>query len=90
MTPKVLTIEELKALPRLAIVWVEYYDGEEKRTSPDLFAAIKCYDGTLVDEDACVYNDFESDMKPDVIDGSCWRFWDTLPTPEQSRTVPWE
>ena len=31
MRPRVLTAEELKALPRLAIVFVEYYDGELRR-----------------------------------------------------------
>ena len=90
MTPKVLTVEELKALPRLSIIWVEYYDGEEMKVSKEILAAIKCYDGTFVDEDACVYNDFESDMKPDVIDGSRWRFWDTKPTTEQRNAVKWE
>ena len=90
MTPKVLTVEELKALPRLAIIWVEYYDGEEMKVSQEILAAIKCYDGTFVDEDACIYNDLEKDMQPDQFDGSRWRFWDMLPTPEQSREVPWE
>ena len=90
MTPKLLTLEELKALPRLSIIWVEYYDGEEKKASPEILAAMKCYDGTFVDEDACVYSDIETDMKPGLPDGSYWRFWDGKPTPEQSKAVPWE
>ena len=87
--PRVLTIDELKALPRLAIVWTEYWNGEEKKADPKLFAAMKCYDGTLVDEDASVYNDFEKDMTPDRFDGSCWRFWLGKPTEEQRKAVPW-
>ena len=90
MTPKVLTLEELNALPRLSIIWVEHYDGEEKKASSEILAAMKCYDGTFVDEDACIYNDLEKDIEPDPLDGSRWRFWDTLPTPDQSKAVPWE
>lgn len=90
MTPKVLTLEELNTLPRLSIIWVEYYDGGEKKASSEILAAMKCYDGTFVDEDACIYNDLEKDIAPDPIDGSRWRFWDMLPTPEQSEAVLWE
>lgn len=87
--PRVLTAEEIRALPRLTIVWIEYWSGEEKKADPDMFASMKCYDGTLVDEDASVYNDFEKDMTPDRFDGSCWRFWLGKPTEEQRKAVPW-
>ena len=87
--PKVLTAEEIRALPRLTIVWIEYWSGEEKKADPDMFASMKCYDGTLVDEDASVYNDFEKDMTPDRFDGSCWRFWLGKPTEEQRKAVLW-
>lgn len=86
--PRVLTAEELRQLPAQTIVWVDYWDGEEKKLGT-MMAGMKCYDGTLVDEDACVYNDFESDMTPDRFDGSCWRFWSAKPTEEQRRTVAW-
>ena len=86
--PKVLTAEELRQLPAQTIVWIDYWDGEEKKLGT-MMAGMKCYDGTLVDEDACVYNDFESDMTPDRFDGSCWRFWSAKPTEEQRRTVAW-
>ena len=86
--PRVLTLEELQQLPAQAIVWIDYWDGEEKKLGT-MMAGMKCYDGTLVDEDACVYNDFESDMTPDRFDGSCWRFWSAKPTEEQRRTVAW-
>ena len=90
MSPKVLTLDELNALPRLSIIWVEYYDGGEKKASSEIRAAMKCYDGSFVDEEACIYNDLEKDIATDPFDGSRWRFWDTLPTPDQSRAVPWE
>ena len=86
---KVLTVEELKQLPAQTIVWIEYWNGEEKKADPDMIAAMKCYDGTLVDEDASVYNDFERDMTPDRFDGSCWRFWLGKPTDEQRKAVKW-
>ena len=87
--PKVLTAEEIRALPRLTIVWIEYWNGEEKKTDKDLIAAMKCHDGTLVDEDTCVYSNFEQDMTPDRFDGSCWRFWLGKPTDEQRKAVKW-
>ena len=87
--PRVLTAEELRQLPAQTIVWVDYWDGEEKKLGT-MMAGMKCYDGTLVDEDACVYNDFEHDMTPDRFDGSCWRFWLGKPTDDQRKAVPWE
>ena len=88
--PKVLTMDEIKALPHLSIVWTEYWNGEEKKADPKLFAAMKCYDGTFVDEDASVYSDFDKDMTPDRFDGSYWRFWLGKPTDDQRKAVPWE
>ena len=89
MTPKVLTVDEIRDLPRLSIIWVELFDGETQKADPKILAAMKCYDGTFVDEDACIFDDFEKDMKPGF-DGSVWRFWDALPTPEQRKAVPWK
>lgn len=87
--PRILTADELRELPHLSIVWTEYWNGDEKKADPKLFAAMKCYDGTLVDEEASVYNDFEKDMMPDQFDGSRWRFWIGKPTEEQRKAVPW-
>lgn len=90
MKPKVLTADELRALPRLAIVFIECWDGEYLEALPDIFAGMKCYDGTIVDEDGCIFQNFESDMKPlSSFDGSYWRFWDTMPTEDQRRKEPW-
>ena len=87
--PKVLTVEELRQLPAQTIVWIDYWDGEEKKLGT-MMAGMKCYDGTLVDEDASVYSDFEQEMTPDRFDGSCWRFWLGKPTDEQRKAVPWQ
>lgn len=87
--PRVLTVEELRQLPAQTIVWIDYWDGEEKKLGT-MMAGMKCYDGTLVDEEASVYNDFEKDMTPDRFDGSRWRFWLGKPTEEQRKAVPWQ
>lgn len=89
MRPRVLTAEELKALPRLAIVFIEYYDGEQRRAQETMLAAMKCADGTLVDEDACVYADFEKDMQPNRFDGSRWRFWSGMPDRKLRKDTRW-
>ena len=88
--PRVLTADEIRALPRLSIVWLEYWNGENGSADADMYAAMKCYDGTLVDEEGSVYNDFEKDMAPDRFDGSRWRFWIGSPTEEQRKAVPWK
>jgi len=90
MNPRVLTVEELRALPRLAIVFIECFDGEEQIPLPTILAGMKCYDGTIVDEDGSIFDDFEGDTKRDaVFDGSYWRFWNMMPTEEQRKAVPW-
>jgi hypothetical protein len=90
MDPKILTADEIRALPRLTIVWIEYWNGEENAANPNILAAMKCRDGILIDEEASIYSDFEKDMTPDRFDGSRWRFWDAEPTEEQRKAVPWD
>lgn len=86
--PKLLTADELFDLPRTSIVWIEYWCGE-KQCSDGLIAGLKCADGTIVDEDTCVYSDFEDDMKPDA-EGSRWRFWSAEPSEELRKETPWD
>jgi len=88
MKARVLTVDELKALPRLAIVFIEYFDGDEGEASEEILAGMKCYDGTIIDEDASIYDDFEQDVAWNA-DGY-WRFWDTMPTEERRKEVPWK
>ena len=90
MKPRVLTADELRALPRLAIVFLECWDGEYQDALPEILAGMKCYDGTIVDEDGCIFQDFEDDMKPTCFDGSKWRFWNMMPTEKQRKAVPWD
>jgi hypothetical protein len=90
MDPKILTADEVRARPWLSIVFIEYFNGETQEADPLILAAMMCRDGTLVDEDACIYNDFEKDIAPDPFDGSRWRFWDAEPTEEQRKAVPWD
>lgn len=88
--PRVLTSDELFELPRLSIVFIECWDGEYQAPLPTIFAGMKCYDGTIVDEDGSIFSDFEDDMTKDHFGGSCWRFWSAMPTEEQRKAVPWE
>ena len=84
---RILTADEIHQLPRTAIVWVEFFNAEEGEAT-SLLAAMKCADGTLVDEDACIYDDIEADMKPNP--EGWWRFWSTRPTVNQREEVPWQ
>lgn len=89
--PRVLTPDELRDLPRLSIVFIECWDGEYQAPLPTIMAGMKCYDGTIVDEDGSTFSNFEDDMKPGrMFDGSCFRFWSAMPTEEQRKAVPWK
>ena len=91
MKPRVLTPEEIRALPRLAIVFIELFDGEEGTPDPVLMAGMKTVDGNIVDEDGSIFCDFEDDTKPGAaFDGSWWRFWNGMPTEEDRKAVPWD
>lgn len=84
---QVLSCEQLQRLPRGAVVWVEYWNGEEQKAGR-LAGAMKCADGTLVDEETLLYDDFRKDMTPDA-ECDCWRFWSAMPTEEQRKAEPW-
>ena len=84
---RLLTADEIRQLPRTSIVWIEFYNAEEGEAT-SLMASMKCADGTLVDEDTCVYDDFEKDMK--VKPGGWWRFWNREPTELEREETPWE
>ena len=90
MSPKVLTADELRAMPRLSIIWTEYWDSELKSAEPFMLAAMKCRDGSFIDEEGNSFVDFEKDMAPDQFDGSRFRFWDAEPTEEQRKAVQWK
>lgn len=83
---RILTADEIRQLPRASVVWVEFYNTEEEMAT-SLVAAMKCADGTLVDEETCVYDDVAEDMRPQP-DG-WWRFWSAMPTEEQRAGTPW-
>ena len=86
---RVLTAEELRELPRLALVFIECWDGEYQEPLPTIMAGMKCYDGTIVDEDGSTFSNFEDDMKPGrMFDGSYFRFWSAMLTEEQRMAVP--
>ncbi len=83
---RVLTPDEIRRLPRTSIVWIEFYNFEEG-VAMTLIPSMKCRDGSLVDEETCVYDDFENDqaVQPD----GYWRFWSAEPTKEQREKTRW-
>lgn len=81
-----LTPDEIRKLPRASVVWIEFWNGEEQRAD-SLKAAIKCADGTVVDEDTCVFDDYERDMRP--CEDGYWRFWSAMPTQKQREETGW-
>lgn len=83
---RLLTADEIRHLPRTSIVWIEFYNAEEGEATV-LLPAMKCANGTLLDEDSCVYDDFEKDMK--VQPNDWWRFWDGEPTDQEREDTPW-
>lgn len=85
--PRVMTADEVRAVPRGGVVCVEYFNGETGRHGA-IHYAMKAADGALVDEEILIYEDFEKDMTPDA-EGDCWRFWTAMPTEEQRDATPW-
>lgn len=84
--PKVLTVEEIHKLPVHTIVWIEFWNNERGK-SDGVIAGMMCKDRSIVDEETCVYDDFEKDMERNH--GDCWRFWLGNPTDEQMKAIPW-
>ena len=87
LMPGAIAERVMQRLPRGAVVWVEFWNGEEQKAGR-LTCAMKCSDGTLVDEEMLLYDDFRKDMTPDA-EGDCWRFWSAMPTEEQRKETPW-
>lgn len=70
----ILSVEELDALPRGAVV------VRELCGTPEIFYAVKCGDGGIIDEEGLTYTTYtDYDTRPDV-DGFYSRWWDRMPT----------
>lgn len=81
-TPRVMTLEEVKAIPYDADIWIEteYYVGKIT-----IFAATintRGLRGVMVYGSHKIY-DYEAYNK-------LWRCWTARPTDEQRKAVPWE
>ena len=89
--PRVLTIDELLALPHWAVVWEERKEGDT--VGRYVRPMIRTRDQTLMDEDGVVV--IHKDM---LLPEYCpltgkWRrlrFWDKKPSMERRREVEWE
>ena len=92
--PRVLTIDELLAIPHWAVVCEERKEGET--VGRHVRPMIRARDHTLIDEDGIVPIT-EDMLKPlDYVSPSGGRFqrrrrfWDKKPSMEQRREVEWE
>ena len=85
-TPRLLTIKDLKSLPRRAVVWEEYREGNHVW---DIMRPMirSCYTATLIDEDG------EIDITDDLLqakNGKQRRLWSAKPSKEQRKAVAWD
>lgn len=85
--PRVLTAEELAALPEGAVVWEEFYNGEENRSTA-MYAAMKTGVQTLVSAEGVTY--ICEDMAAPDVDGNRFRWWSAKPTVLRRGHTPWE
>lgn len=84
---RLLTTDEIRQLPRASVVWIVPYNVKNGYIAEPI-VALKCEDGTLVDEECsiyevdeegCIYGDIERDITP-YMDGWAWQFWNGEPT----------
>ena len=84
--PRILTADEIKNLPKRAVVWEEYKSGG--RVWRDVRPLIKsCYGAKLIDEDG------EVDIDEELLNtknGDQRRLWSGKPSKEQRRAAKWE
>ena len=77
LDPRLLTYEEIRALPVASVVWEEFYNGEEKCFT-QLYPAMKTETGALVSSNG--ETDIEVHMGEPDADGNFFRWWQAHPT----------
>lgn len=85
--PRVLTEEELKALPDGSVVWEEFFNGEEGESTSIVPALV--YAGQITSPDGSSNIDVCARGWPDG-DGNAFRYWSSRPTDEQREATSWE
>ena len=91
-TPRLLTLEEIRALPLGAVIWLEYKAVDE---NGDIDISLQPVMRSVCFGDA-VLCDGESQTEIDTITldpdecGGMERYWSARPTDEQRKAVAWE
>lgn len=89
---KLLTLEEIRALPLGAVIWLEYKavdeDGYTDISLHPVMRSVCCGDAVLCDGESQTEIDAIT-LEPDEC-GSMERYWSARPTDEQREAVAWD
>ncbi len=87
LEPKLMTVEELDALPPGSVVWEEYLDVEWDIT--ELVPAMKLQgENAIMSESG--YSKIDEGMGDPDPEGNTFRWWSAKPTDEQRKAAKWE
>ena len=90
-TPRLLTLEEIRALPLGAVIWLEYKavdeDGDIDISLHPIMRSVCCGDAVLCDGESQTEIDTIT-LEPDEC-GIMERYWSARPTDEQRKAVAW-
>ena len=91
-TPRLLTLEEIRALPLGAVIWQEYKavdeNGDIDISLQPVMRSVCCGDAVLCDGESQTEIDTIT-LEPDEC-GIMERYWSARPTDEQRKAVAWE
>ena len=90
--PRLLTLEEIRALPLGAVIWLEYKavdeDGITDISLHPVMRSVCCGDAVLCDGESQTEIDTIT-LEPDDC-GGMERYWSARPTDEQREAVAWD
>ena len=90
-TPRLLTLEEIRALPLGAVIWLEYKavdeNGDIDISLHPTMRSVCCGDAVLCDGESQTEIDTIT-LDPDEC-GGMERYWSARPTDEQREAVAW-
>ena len=91
-TPRLLTLEEIRALPLGAMIWLEYKavveDGDIDISLYPVMRSVCCGDAVLCDGESQTEIDTIT-LDPDEC-GGMERYWSARPMDEQRKAVAWD
>jgi hypothetical protein len=91
-TPRLLTLEEIRALPLGAVIWLEYKavdeDGITDISLHPVMRSVCCGDAVLCDGESQTRIDTIT-LEPEEC-GIMERYWSARPTDDQRKAATWE